>query len=84
MSDEATLMAFLTDEELLTEAQRRADFRIETLTAEMYDMDELPDDYESPASAPYCGCLICQVRETLDAAWEPFMEIARREACNAE
>lgn len=72
-------MSILSDEELKTEAQQRAEHRLETLTAEMYDIDELPEDYESPAVAPYCGCLTCQVRETLDASWEPMMELARRE-----
>lgn len=26
-------------------------------------------EQESPASAPYCGCLTCTVREVLYAAW---------------
>jgi hypothetical protein len=73
------LLSMLTDEELTLEAQARAEHRIEVLTTELYDMDEVPDDYESPALAPYCGCLTCQVRETLDAAWDPIAELARRE-----
>lgn len=84
MSDDAALMAFLSDEELVLEAQKRAEFRLEVLTAELYDMDELPPDYESPALNPYCGCLTCQVRETLDAAMEPLLELARREVLNAK
>ena len=33
---------------------------------------------DSPASAPYCGCDTCVVRETLHAAW-PFLLLAAEE-----
>lgn len=64
--------------ELEAEAQRRAEERIDILTAELYDEDELPDGYESPAVAPYCGCLACKVREILSAAYPPLAESITR------
>lgn len=30
---------------------------------------------DSPASAPFCGCETCEVREVLFAAW-PFLKLA--------
>ena len=68
----------MNQRELEAEAQRRAEERIDILTAELYDEDELPDDYESPAVAPYCGCLTCKVREVLSAAYAPLAESITR------
>lgn len=42
---------------------------------EALSADEDGEDIESPASAPFCGCETCEVREVLFAAW-PFLKLA--------
>jgi hypothetical protein len=43
----------------------------EALRAEEDDVEGV----DSPASAPFCGCETCEVREILFAAW-PFLKLA--------
>ena len=39
---------------------------------EAYELGD--DDVESPACAPFCGCITCVVREVLYAAWPIIQE----------
>ena len=56
------------------EAQRRAEEHLAACEEALHD--ELP---ESPATAPYCGCDTCMVREVLAAAWEALQEGVKAE-----
>lgn len=38
------------------------------------------EEDESPASAPFCGCSTCVVREVLFSAYEELYEIAKRDS----
>lgn len=61
------------------EAQRAAECRLEACRAALdaadYGDAEEKQRYPWPddLTAPFCGCLTCEVRETLFAAW-PFFE----------
>lgn len=46
------------------------------LACDGLDVAEWPP---SPASAPYCGCDTCIIRETLVAAWPVIFEAAKEE-----
>jgi hypothetical protein len=56
-------------EDLGAKAQALAEERLEACM-------EAIDDFGagSPASAPFCGCTVCCVREVLDVAWAIWME----------
>lgn len=63
--------------ELEKRAQQRAEMRLEMAHAILLDENDeepLPMDHEGDELAgPFCGCLTCEVREALDAAW-PFLQ----------
>ena len=56
-------------------AQRAAEARLE-LMEELLGLECVGEKPEWPDDmlAPYCGCLTCQVRETLQAAWVVFLD----------
>jgi hypothetical protein len=59
-------------------AQRAAEAHLSACVDALFAESESdnPDDWpESPASAPFCGCDTCVVREVLFAAW-PIIEAA--------
>jgi hypothetical protein len=59
-------------------AQRAAERHLAACQEAMYESEEEadPDKWpESPASAPFCGCDTCVVREVLYIAW-PILEEA--------
>src|SRR3954464_9028816 len=61
--------------ELETAAQRAGEDRMELAhdsLDENYEVDEL--------AGPYCGCITCDVREVLAAAWPYLKELALVEA----
>lgn len=49
-----------------------------TACADALDAEEAGEvtEVESPAVGPYCGCLDCEVRETLAAAWPILLDDA--------
>lgn len=57
---------------LQEEAQRAAESRIHDAHASLEDDDD--SDYE--LAGAYCGCLTCDVREVLDAAWPYLYRLA--------
>jgi hypothetical protein len=71
MKDKAQMMASLE-----IAAQDAAEYRLEYAHATLMDEDELDRDleeYGEELAGPFCGCLTCEVRETLDAAY-PFLK----------
>lgn len=64
----------LSDGDLELRAQEAAELRISDLWA--YENDEL--DEEPDSAGPFCGCLTCEVREILDAAYPYLAELGRR------
>lgn len=52
------------------EAQRAAEAHLAACQDAMFAYDEGDEEAESPASAPFCGCDTCMIREILHAAWE--------------
>lgn len=50
------------------EAQAAAEAHLAACQEAFWAMEE-GDEIESPASAPFCGCDTCVVREVLWAAW---------------
>jgi hypothetical protein len=40
--------------------------------------EDEPEEVESPAYAPFCGCETCIVREVLLVCWDEMLEEARR------
>ena len=53
-------------------AQRAAEEHLEACMMVLWAQDQAPEGMpipESPASAPFCGCDTCVVREVLHAAW---------------
>lgn len=62
--------------DLGVEAQRAAEAHLEACQEAQWDNDE-GGDMESPASAPFCGCDTCVVREVLFAAWDIIFEAAK-------
>jgi hypothetical protein len=58
-------------------AQAAAEAHLAACEEAMCEADCLGEaEVDSPASAPFCGCTTCQVRETLHAAWPIFEEDA--------
>lgn len=57
------------------DACQEAEWEAEELLAAGGDMADAP---ESPASAPFCNCQTCVVREVLYAAW-PVFEASEQE-----
>lgn len=56
-------------------AQRAAELHLAACMEALWAYEEEGDeDVESPASAPFCGCDTCIVREILWAAWPIFEE----------
>jgi hypothetical protein len=55
-------------------AQRAAEKHLDACHEAMWAWEEGDDEIESPASAPFCGCDTCIVREVLWAAWPIFQE----------
>jgi len=51
------------------EAQKAAEKHLDACERSREEYEELGWDAESPASAPYCGCQTCALREVLHAAW---------------
>lgn len=58
------------------EAQRAAEAHLEACMAALDEAEEAEDSDayavavgKSPATAPFCACTTCEVRETLAAAW---------------
>jgi len=65
--------------QLEQQAQRTAEARLMACMDEVYE-----DDYEETvASAPFCGCYTCIVREVIDAAWPSLYQIAHSPAVEA-
>lgn len=49
-----------------------------------YTAEDNPDaDIPSPASAPYCGCSTCDVREVLHVAWPMIESYVRQQITSA-
>lgn len=59
-------------------AHRAAMAHIEACEDALVDVEDEPEP-TSPASAPYCGCITCQVREALHAAFPILVAGIRRE-----
>jgi len=53
-------------------AQKAAEKHLAACNEALFAIED-GQEVESPASAPFCGCDTCQVRETLYAAW-PILE----------
>jgi hypothetical protein len=79
------------------EAQKAAEAHLAACQEAFWDYEEGSEEIESPASAPFCGCDTCIVREVLTAGWpfayksakpdfykllEGFIEIVEKEAVN--
>ena len=73
----ADTRAMDTERDYFLEAQQAAEAHLaacyEAFYAEQEDDGPLP---ESPASAPFCACETCEIRETLFAAWPLLREAA--------
>ena len=65
-------------EDIGIKAQRAAEAHLAACYDAMnqWEEDEYDSSIESPASAPFCGCDTCVVREVLWAAW-PILEEAQ-------
>lgn len=63
--------------ELEVAAQRAAEERIELAHVSLEDIPEdLEDEIGATLAGPYCGCITCEVREILHAAYPHLKEIA--------
>ena len=64
------------------EAQARGEEALDATYRAAYDEEDEPVDFEF--AGPVCDgpCNTCIVREVLHAAWEPMMDLARREAAD--
>ena len=61
-------------------AQRVAEAHLAACSEGLYAEEEgESSDFESPASAPFCGCETCVVREVLYAAWPIIADAVRAE-----
>ena len=58
-------------------ARQAHDTAMAHLTAcwEAMDAEKAGESVDSPASAPFCGCEDCTVREVLHAAWPVFRRL---------
>lgn len=65
----------MSPEEHAAAAQTAAEERLEALWAREFDDEE----GEVDSAGPFCGCVTCEVREVLDAAYPHLMAIARWE-----
>lgn len=56
------------------EAHKAAEAHLGACWAAEYALEEGADiaEVDTPASAPFCGCTTCEVREVLHAAWPVF------------
>lgn len=72
-------LAGLSDLELETEAQRAGEAHLGACEQAMYETEETGEEADSSAGGLFCGCRTCVVREVLQAAWPPLLELARRE-----
>lgn len=67
----------MTERDYFLEAHQAADAHLAACYAAYYAEPEgegpLP---ESPASAPFCACETCEIREILHAAWPILREAA--------
>lgn len=70
------------DRDLEQEAQARGEAALDATYRAAYDEEDEPVDFEF--AGPVCDgpCNTCIVREVLSAAWEPMMDLARREAAD--
>ena len=60
------------------EAQKAAEAHLAACQEAMFAMEEdVETEVESPASAPFCGCDTCVVREVLYAAWTSWTSGSR-------
>lgn len=57
----------MTPEEHASAAQRAAEERLEAAWALIHEEGE--EGEEPELAGPFCGCLTCEVREVLDAAY---------------
>lgn len=71
------------------EAQRAAELHLERCSEALLE-NWLEDDFsgryaiiDSPASAPFCGCGTCTIREILFAAWPILLEAAKTELASS-
>lgn len=59
------------------------DFGLEAQAAAEAHLDAcfyaLDEETKSPASAPFCGCDTCCIRETLHAVWPIMLKAAKKE-----
>jgi hypothetical protein len=60
-------------------AQRAAEVHLEACLEAMWEYEENGVEVESPASAPFCGCNTCVVREVLWAGWQYLEKLAELE-----
>lgn len=60
-------------------AQQAAEERIELAYALLDDDPEL-EDAAADLAGPFCGCITCEVREILDAAW-PYLQRLASSTC---
>lgn len=61
------------------EAQRAAEEHLSACEAWLWQAEEDIVFAPSPASAPFCGCDTCQVREILFVAWPILLQAAKEE-----
>jgi len=70
------------DEDYGIKAQRAGELRLDACR-EWLDQEESgeahPDDVD-PSCGAFCGCLTCEVREVLEAAWPILAEGIKQEA----
>jgi hypothetical protein len=61
------------------EAQKAAELHLDACREAMEQWEEageISEAVESPASAPFCGCQTCEIREVLYAAWPILLQAA--------
>lgn len=61
-------------------AVEAAQTHLDTCMEELYVAEDSGDydfDFDSVAVGPFCGCLTCQVRESLAAGWRPAVAAIR-------
>jgi hypothetical protein len=63
------------------EAQAAAEAHLVACHEALHAEEEVEEYVDSPASAPFCGCETCEVREVLFAAW-PFLKLAALEGAD--
>lgn len=66
-------------QELTFHAQRAGEARLMACMDVIFDED-IDEDFDDGACAPFCGCNTCCVRETIDAAWPFLYKLAHQPA----